>query len=62
MNTIDEDKDVVHNSAYNPFPEPQTIPSGWDTSAFYSKPQVDSALDEDDSPEGDPMKGTQENR
>ena len=38
MNTKDENQDTAQNSAYNPFPEPQTIPSGWDTSVF-STPQ-----------------------
>ncbi len=47
MNTQSEDHEVTHNTAYNPFPEPQTIPSGWDTSTFFSKPQVDSVVDED---------------
>jgi hypothetical protein len=36
MNTQDENRDIVQTSAYNPFPEPQTIPSGWDTSGFFS--------------------------
>ena len=35
MNTQDENQDTVQTSAYNPFPEPQTIPSGWDTSGFF---------------------------
>ena len=43
MNTQDENQDTVYNSAYNPFPEPQTIPTGWDTSVFSSAPQTDSA-------------------
>lgn len=30
QNTQDETQDTVPNSTYNPFPEPQTIPSGWD--------------------------------
>ncbi len=47
MNTNDEDREVVDNSAYNPFPEPQTIPSGWDTSTFSFQPQVGSSMDED---------------
>jgi hypothetical protein len=51
MNTDNEDQDVVHNSAYNPFPEPQTIPSGWDTSTFFSHPQTDSMMDEENSDE-----------
>ena len=50
MNIYTEDQDV--NSAYNPFPEPQTIPSGWDFSALTSQPEVDSVMDEDDSAEG----------
>ena len=48
MDAQNEDRDVFENSAYNPFPEPQTIPSGWDTSGFYSTPQTDSVMDEDD--------------
>ena len=51
MNPQSEDRDVVHNSAYNAFPEPQTIPAGWDTSGFFSAPQTDSLMDEDDSTE-----------
>jgi hypothetical protein len=39
MNTQDENQDVVRSSAYNPFPEPQTIPAGWDTSVFSSASQ-----------------------
>jgi hypothetical protein len=40
MNTQDDKQDIVQSSAYNPFPEPQTIPSGWDTSEFVSRPQT----------------------
>ena len=36
MDPRDENQNTVDNSAYNPFPEPQTIPSGWDTSGFFS--------------------------
>ena len=39
MNTQDEKQEIVQSAAYNPFPEPQTIPSGWDTSTFFSSPQ-----------------------
>lgn len=46
MNTPNEDQIVTDNSAYNPFPEPQTIPSGWDLSGFESTPQADSDMDE----------------
>jgi hypothetical protein len=49
MNTPNEERDVTYNSAYNPFPEPQTIPSGWDYSALTATPQTDSVMDEDES-------------
>jgi len=39
MNTQNENQDAAQNSAYNPFPQPQTIPSGWDTSVFSSASQ-----------------------
>lgn len=51
MNTSNEYQDDTCNSAYNPFPEPQTIPSGWDMSEFISVSQADSALDEHNSAE-----------
>lgn len=38
MNTQDDKQDTVQSNAYNPFPEPQTIPSGWDTSELISMP------------------------
>lgn len=50
MNTQNEERD--YNSAYNPFPEPQTIPSGWDMSEFTAAPQVDPDADEEDLAEG----------
>jgi hypothetical protein len=51
MNTQDENQEIVRSSAYNPFPEPQTIPSGWDTSVLSSAPETDSVTEEDDSAE-----------
>jgi hypothetical protein len=51
MNTHDEDQNVSENSAYNPFPEPQTIPSGWDLSVLTLTPQSDSDMDEEASTE-----------
>ena len=51
MNTHNEERDDTFNSAYNPFPEPQTIPAGWDFAALTSMPEVDSVMDEDDSAE-----------
>ena len=51
MNTNNEEQEVMVNSAYNPFPEPQTIPSGWDTSTFSFESQIDSDIDEGNSTE-----------
>lgn len=39
MITQEENQDTLQTSVYNPFPEPQTIPSGWDISAFFSAPE-----------------------
>jgi uncharacterized protein YbdZ (MbtH family) len=50
MNTPNQEQDTVENSAYNPFPEPQTIPAGWDLSAL-STSTVDAGMDEEDSAE-----------
>jgi hypothetical protein len=50
MNPQDGYQNAVDNSAYNPFPEPQTIPSGWDTSGFYAS-QSASAEEPSDSAE-----------
>jgi hypothetical protein len=49
MNPQDEQQETTENSAYNPFPEPQTIPLGWDLSGLSSLPQTDSGVDEEDS-------------
>jgi hypothetical protein len=51
MNTQDENQDTVQTSARNSFPEPQTIPSGWDTSGISSAPRPASDEEEDDSAE-----------
>ncbi|MBI5838806.1 MAG: hypothetical protein HZB19_01765 [Chloroflexi bacterium] len=51
MTTENENRDTVQTSAYNPFPEPQTIPSGWDTSGLYSALRADSVVDEEDAAE-----------
>ncbi len=50
MNTQDENQDTAQTSARNSFPEPQTIPSGWDTSTF--SPASASDEQEDDVVEG----------
>jgi hypothetical protein len=51
MNTKDENQDTVQTAARNPFPEPQTIPSGWDTSEFFSMPQPVSTEQANESAE-----------
>ena len=40
MNTQDENQNAVDNTAYNPFPEPQTIPAGWDLSEMFCSPET----------------------
>jgi hypothetical protein len=49
MNTPNEETKAVENSAYNPFPEPQTIPAGWDLSGMFSGPQIEELVDEEES-------------
>ena len=49
MNTQDETQDTAQTSDRNSFPEPQTIPSGWDTSGFSSSSKTESDIDEDES-------------
>ena len=51
MTTQDENRDSVQSSAYNPFPEPQTIPSGWDTSGFFTAPPSAPVTEADDTAE-----------
>ena len=49
MNTQNENQEIT--STRNPFPEPQTIPTGWDTSVFSSAPQPVSVEEAEDSAE-----------
>ena len=49
MNAQDENQDTAQSAAYNPFPEPQTIPSGWDLSELTPTAQNDSEMAEDSS-------------
>jgi hypothetical protein len=53
MNTQAENQDTAQNPAYNPFPEPRTIPTGWDTSEFIFTPQPVSAEQADEIDEGE---------
>ena len=51
MNPQDETQDTAKTSAYNPFPEPQTIPSGWDLSELTFTSQNDSQMDKENATE-----------
>jgi hypothetical protein len=53
MDIHTEEQEVLHNSAYNPFPEPQTIPSGWDMSEFLFTSQSGSGTQFRESSESD---------
>jgi hypothetical protein len=39
MNAQNENQDFSRTKDFDPFPEPQTIPSGWDLSEFLSPPE-----------------------
>jgi len=45
------DQDTVQSQYYDPFPEPQTIPAGWDTSAILSAPKTAPVQQPEDSTE-----------
>jgi hypothetical protein len=51
MNTQDEDRDVFQSHCFDPFPQPQTIPSGWDLSGLFPAPQPASDKQAPDSSE-----------
>jgi len=53
MNTQDEDRDVFQSQYFDPFPQPQTIPAGWDLSGLFPAPQSDSDQQADNSAESD---------
>jgi hypothetical protein len=41
-----EDEKVVQPVGYDPFPQPQTIPAGWDVSEFFSELEVSTMADD----------------
>ena len=41
------DQDTTQSQYFDPFPEPQTIPAGWDTSTLLSVPKTASVQDVD---------------
>ena len=40
MTTQFEDETVSQPEGYDPFPQPQTIPAGWDVSVLFSEPDT----------------------
>lgn len=52
MDTQNEDRDVFQSDYFDPFPQPQTIPSGWDLSALFPPP-VPESLESADELAGD---------
>ena len=53
MTTHYEERDVFQKHCFDPFPEPRTIPAGWDTDAILSTPKPAPAQQADDSPDDD---------
>jgi hypothetical protein len=51
MSTQIENQDVLPTHWLDPFPEPHTLPSGWDLSGFFPDPRPAIAPEEDDSAE-----------
>ena len=48
-----DNQDAAQSQYYEPFPQPQTIPAGWDTSTLLSTPEPASAQEADDSTESE---------
>jgi hypothetical protein len=42
MNTPNEDRDLFQSDSFDPFPQPQTIPTGWDLSVLFPPPAPES--------------------
>ncbi len=47
MTNKNEDRDVFQTHCFDPFPEPQTIPSGWDLSELFPSPNTESSVSND---------------
>ena len=53
MSTQNEEPNMYEFQSFDPFPQPQTFPSGWDLSEILSAPKDDSAMETDDSTESE---------
>jgi len=51
MSTPNENTNVPETQIFEPFPEPQTMPSGWDLSGLTPEPQPAPADSTTDNPE-----------
>jgi hypothetical protein len=51
MSTPDENTNASESPIFHPFPEPSTMPSGWDLSGLTPDPQPAPAAPADDAPE-----------
>lgn len=51
MSIQKKNPDVSQAQWFDPFPEPHTIPPGWDLSELYPGPQTTSVTEEDHSTE-----------
>jgi hypothetical protein len=49
MTTQNEERDVFQTHCFDPFPEPQTIPAGWDMSALLPAPEPAPGAEADDA-------------
>ena len=45
MTTQFEDETDSQPEGYDPFPQPQTIPAGWDVSVLFSEPDAADIVD-----------------
>jgi hypothetical protein len=51
MSTPTENPNATETPIFDPFPEPQTMPSGWDLSGLAPDPEPAPATPVEDSPE-----------
>jgi len=51
MTTQNEDRDVLQPHSFDPFPQPQTVPAGWDLSGLLSPPEPASVQQAEDTTE-----------
>lgn len=51
MSTPNENPNVSETPIFDPFPEPQTMPSGWDLSGLTPDPEHVPVTRVDDTPE-----------